>query len=106
MICQGTTKAVIYIFTQAGFSADGYPRWGYSHTLPIRYVPPDVACSRRSAAVTGERVKLYTGKTEGGTGGASLPSFFFLREFFSRALLSERLEQATPNGVVILKLLI
>ena len=27
-------------------------------------------------------------------GGGSLPSFFFLREFFSRALLSERLEQA------------
>ena len=31
--------------------------------------------------------------TQGG-GGASLPSFFFLREFLSRALLSERLEQA------------
>ena len=32
----------------------------------------------------------------GGMGArASLPSFFFLREFFSRALLSERLEQAT-----------
>ena len=31
--------------------------------------------------------------TQGG-GGASLPSFFFLREFFSRVLLSERKEQA------------
>ena len=31
--------------------------------------------------------------TQGG-GGASLPSFFYLREFFSRALLSERVEQA------------
>ena len=26
---------------------------------------------------------------------SSLPSFFFLREFYSRAVLSERLEQAT-----------
>ena len=31
--------------------------------------------------------------TQGG-GGASLPSFFFLREFLSRVLLSERKEQA------------
>ena len=42
----------------------------------------------------------------GGTGGLVSLLFFFVREFFSRALLSERLEQATPNGVVILKLLI
>ena len=61
--------------------------------------------------MSGERVKLYTakmGEGEGETGGgarerenasppspSSLPSFFSLREFFSLALLSERLEQAT-----------
>ena len=28
----------------------------------------------------------------------SLPSFFFFREFFSQALLSERLEQASPDS--------
>ena len=63
-----------------------------------------------SAAVTGKRVKLYTGKTGGGRGNRerggeserTLSPFpplvssrsFFLREFFSRALLSERLQQA------------
>ena len=45
----------------------------------LLYFFPDVACSRRSdsiarrgrAAVSGERVKLYTGKTgRGGGGGA------------------------------------
>ena len=67
-------------------------------------------------AVSGERVKLYTGKTGGGGGGGGTgeakarerflspfpplvsPRLFFFgfpREFFSRALLSERLEQAT-----------
>ena len=35
------------------------------------------------------------GGDEGGLSPSSLPSFFFRREFFSRALLSERLEQAT-----------
>ena len=65
-----------------------------------------VACSSRSEI--GERVKLYTGKTgewgggRGGGGGRDRefsppfplwsPLVFFLREFFSRALLSERLE--------------
>ena len=46
---------------------------------------------------------MYTGKTGGGGRGrasslplspSSLPSFLFLREFFSRSLLSEPLEQA------------
>ena len=41
----------------------------------------------------GLRAKLYTGKTGGESG--SLPCFFFLRESFSRSLLSERLEQAS-----------
>ena len=55
---------------------------------------------------------LYTGKTGKGVTGrgggesersslplspSSLPWFFFFREFFSRALLSERLEQAIPS---------
>ena len=40
-----------------------------------------------SAAVSGERVKLYTLQ--------SPLVFFFLRAFFSRVLLSERLEQAS-----------
>ena len=51
--------------------------------------------------MSGERVKLYNAKMgeggeETGRGGtrARLPSFFFVREFFSRVLLSERLEQA------------
>ena len=57
-------------------------------------------------AVIGERVKLYTVKTRGGRrggGGESevpspfpllvSPRYFFLREFFSLALLSKRLEQ-------------
>ena len=61
--------------------------------------------------------KLHTGKTgeaRGGGGGeggesesslplltSSLPSFFFLREFFSLALLSERLEQAISTKAYI-----
>ena len=52
---------------------------------------------------SGERVKLYTGSGRVGGGGegksnpspSKLPAFFFLREFFSRALLSERPKQAT-----------
>ena len=52
--------------------------------------------------MSGERVKLYTAKMgegaeETGRGGErerDSPGVFFLREFFSRALLSERLEQA------------
>ena len=36
--------------------------------------------------------------TQGG-GGASLPCFFFLREFLSRALLSERVEQAIQKVI-------
>ena len=37
----------------------------------------------------------YTGKTVRGGGGDDYsPRNFFLREFFSRALLSERLDQA------------
>ena len=56
-------------------------------------------------AVSGERVKLYTGKTGGEEGGARVLSPFPLlvsprllsgREFFSRALQSERLEQSNP----------
>ena len=49
---------------------------------------------------SGERVKLYTGSGRVGGEGKSnpspskLPAFFFLREFFSRALLSERPKQA------------
>ena len=35
------------------------------------------------------------GGEEGEDEVSSLPSFFFLREFFSRTLPSERLEQAT-----------
>ena len=42
-------------------------------------------------AVSGEQVKLYTRKTEGGGGGGGKREF---REFFSHAVLSERLEQA------------
>ena len=52
-------------------------------------------------ADSGEQVKLYKGKRggggRGGRGGPLVsPLLFFLREFFSRALLSEHLEQA--NG--------
>ena len=56
----------------------------------------------------GNRVKLYTGKTVGGrTRGAranpllpfsNSPLNFFLREFFSGALLSERLQQVTRGS--------
>ena len=47
---------------------------------------------------------MYTGKTGGGDEVPSpfpplvSPPFFFLCEFFSRALLSERLEQASQAG--------
>ena len=58
-----------------------------------------IACSRRSNSRTRrsdggdpERVKLYTGKTGGKNEGRFV---FFLREFFSCAVLSERLKQAT-----------
>ena len=50
---------------------------------------------------SGERVKLYTGSGRVGGGGEKRfppplnSPLFFLREFFSRALLSERPKQAT-----------
>ena len=50
-------------------------------------------------ADSGEQLKLYKGKQGGGEdeGGPLVsPLLFFLREFFSRALLSEHLEQ--DNG--------
>ena len=49
--------------------------------------------------MVGSEIKLlFTAKT----GGGILPSIFFLREFFSRALLPERLEQGGTSGLVSL----
>ena len=47
---------------------------------------------------------MYTGKMErvGGGGGRLGGADFFLREFFSRALLSERLEQARLRWLKLL----
>ena len=63
---------------------------------------PWVAYSRRSDSrarpLLGSELKCTPGKREGGGGRPpkqkSLPSFMFLCDFFSRALLSEHLEQA------------
>ena len=58
---------------------------------------PWVACSRRSDSrarrLLGSELKCTPGKRGEGK-QKSLPSFMFLCEFFSRALLSEHLEQA------------
>ena len=55
-----------------------------------------VACSRRSDSrarrSVGSELNCTSGKRERGEQRGTL--IFFLREFFSRALLSERLEQA------------
>ena len=51
--------------------------------------------------MVGSELKLlYTGKVMGGTGNS--PLNFFFREFFSHALLSERLEKARTSGLVSL----
>ena len=60
---------------------------------------PWVASSRRSDSrarrLLGSELKCIPGKRGGGGGKQkSLPSFMFLCDFFSRALLSEHLEQA------------
>lgn len=55
--------------------------------------------------MVGSKLKLlYTGKVMGGGGGRRgiLPSIFFFREFFSHALVSERLEKARTSGLVSL----
>ena len=56
--------------------------------------------------MVGSKLKLlYTEKVMGGAGGGGrrgiLPSIFF-REFFSHALVSERLEKARTSGLVSL----
>ena len=61
-----------------------------------------IACSRHSDSrerrTVGSKLNCTPGKRGGGGrgGGGISPLFFFLHEFFSRALLPERLEQA--NG--------
>ena len=81
----------------------------------------NVACSRRSDSRARRSVGSELNHTPGKRGekregrgkneatafppspvfSSSLPPFFFLREFFSSALQSERLEQATGNGELI-----
>ena len=79
--------------------------WGlvfFCMDWPLHISPVSLFPFRCSAAVTGERVKLYTGERESVRTLFPFPPLvsprsFFLREFFSRALLrllSERLEQA------------
>ena len=53
--------------------------------------PRDSQIVERGGQMAGSE---YTGKTGGGGGNDYSPRNFFLREFFSRALLSERLDQA------------
>ena len=53
-----------------------------------------VACSRLSESRARRSVGSELNCTVHRENGSSLHSFFFPREFFSRALLSERLEQA------------
>ena len=58
-----------------------------------------VACFRGSSdskarRSVGNELNCTPGKRGGGREQGGVPSFFFLREFFCRALLSERLKQA------------
>ena len=53
-----------------------------------------LACSRLSDSRAGSELGCTPGKQVGGGGEFSPRFFFFLREFFSCSLLSERLEQA------------
>ena len=55
--------------------------------------------------MVGSKLKLlYTGKVMGGggVGTGNSPHNFFVREFFSHALVSERLEKARTSGLVSL----
>ena len=54
--------------------------------------------------MVGSKLKLlYTGKVMGGGGGTgNSPLNFFFREFFSHALVSERLQKARTSGLVSL----
>ena len=53
--------------------------------------------------MVGSKLKLlYTGKVMGGGWTGNSPLKFFFREFFSHALVSERLEKARTSGLVSL----
>ena len=80
-------------------SADCFPYPRSSSSLTSSNAGLHLACSRRSDSrarqSVGSELNCTPGKWEGGWGDGVSPSVFFLPEFFSRALLSERLEQAS-----------
>ena len=98
---RGTEKARSRAHTLACLSLKRLPYYLRTwNRLPLpyplhKYGSLFQAFRQYSAAVSGNRVKLYTGKTRCVLGGGGGARFFFLREFIFRALLSERLERAT-----------
>ena len=86
-------------------------KWRIASNLWSRQSPIFLGCSRCSNSSArqshgGEQVKVIVHRESDGGGGVGgggiLPSIFFFREFFSHALVSERLEKARTSGLVSL----
>ena len=95
-------------------------KWRIASNLWSRQSPIFLGCSRCSNSSArqshgGEQVKVIVHRESDGGGGGDgeftppppppaefSPQFFFFREFFSHALVSERLEKARTSGLVSL----
>ena len=85
-------------------------KWRIASNLWSRQSPIFLGCSRCSNSSArqshgGEQVKVIVHRESDGGGGGGrgiLPSFFFFREFFSHALVSERLQKVRTSGLVSL----
>ena len=84
-------------------------KWRIASNLWSRQSPIFLGCSRCSNSSArqshgGEQVKVIVHRESDGGGGGTgnSPLNFFFREFFSHALVSERLQKARTSGLVSL----